>query len=147
MPIEPAIKIIKQHLEDDQELKQRTSMSVQHIIMLLEFCLKNTHFVFQGRFYEQTEGAAMGSPLSPIIANLYMEAFEEKAISTSPTPPSLLRRFVDDTLVIIKKTQKDTFISHVNSIDGKIQFTMEDSKEDGSMPFWTPWLHHVQMAV
>ena len=61
-------------------------MSVQHIIMLLEFCLKNTHFVFQGRLYEQTEGAAMGSPLSPIIANLYMEAFEEKAINTSPTP-------------------------------------------------------------
>ena len=86
VPIEPAIKIIKQHLENDKELQQRTSMSVQHIIMLLEFCLKNTHFVFQGRFYEQTEGPAMGSPLSPIIANLYMEAFEERAINTAPTP-------------------------------------------------------------
>ena len=89
----------------------------------------------------------MDSPLSPIIANLYMEAFEDKAINTSPTPPSLWRRFVDDTFVIIKKTHKDSFISHINSIDEKIQFTMEDSKEDGSMPFWTPWLHHVQMAV
>ena len=135
VPIEPAIKIIKQHLENDKELQQRTSMSVQHIIMLLEFCLKNTQFVFQGRFYEQTEGAAMGSPLSPIIANLYMEAFEEKSINTSPTPPSLWRRFVDDTFVIIKKTQKESFISHINSIDEKIQFTMEDSREDGSMPF------------
>ena len=86
VPIEPAIQIIKQPLENDKELHQRTSMSAQHITMLLEFCLKNTHFVFQGRFYEQTEGAAMGSPLSPIIANLYMEAFEEKAINTSPTP-------------------------------------------------------------
>ena len=142
VPIEPAMKIIQQHLEDDQELQQRTSMSVQHI-----FSLKNTHFIFQGRFYEQTEGAAMGSPLSPIIANLYMEAFEKKAISTAPTPPSLWRRFVDDTFVIIKKTQKDSFISHINSIDEKIQFTMEDSKEDGSMPFWTPWSHHVQMEV
>ena len=60
MPIEPAIKIIKQHLENDQELQQTTSMSVQHVTMLLEFCLKNTHFVLQGRFYEQTEAAAMG---------------------------------------------------------------------------------------
>ena len=65
VPIEPAIEIIKQHLENDKELHQRTSMSVHYIIKLLEFCLKNTHFVFQGRFYEQTEGAAMGSPLSP----------------------------------------------------------------------------------
>ena len=86
VPIEPAIKIIQQQLEDDQELQQRTSMSVQHIIRLLEFCLRNTHFIFKGRFYEQTEGSVMGSPLSPIIANLYMEAFEKKAISTSPTP-------------------------------------------------------------
>ena len=147
VPIEPAIKIIKQHLENDKELQQRRSMSVQHIIMLLEFCLKNTHFVFQGRFYEQTEGAAMGSPLSPIIANLYMEAFEEKAINTSPTPPSLWIRFVDDTFVIIKKTQKESFGSHINSKDDKIQFIMEDSKEDGSMPFWTSWSLHVQMAV
>ena len=135
VPIEPSIKIIKQHLEKDKELHQRTSMSVQHIIMLLEFCLKNTHFVFQGRFYEQTKGAAMGSPLSPIIANLYMEAFEEKAISTSTSPPSLWRRFVDDTFVIIKKAQKASFISHINSIDENIQFTMEDSRADGSIPF------------
>ena len=135
VPIEPAIKIIKQHLEYDKELQQRTSMSVQRIIMLLEFCLKNTHFVFHGRTYEQTEGAAMGSPLSTIIANLYMEAFEESAINTAPTPPSLCRTFVDDTFVIIKKTQKESFISHINSIDEKIQFTMEDSREDGSMPF------------
>ena len=43
VPIEPSIKIIKQQLEKDKELHQRTSISVQHIIMLLEFCLKNTH--------------------------------------------------------------------------------------------------------
>ena len=132
---EPAIKIIQQHLEDDQELQQRTSMSVQHLTWLLEFSLKNMHFIFQGKFYEQTEGAAMGSPLSPIIANLYMEAFEKQPISTSPHPPSLWRGFVDDTFVIIKKAHKDSFISHINFIDEKIQFTMEDSRGDGSMPF------------
>ena len=136
VPIEPSIKIIKQHLEKDKELHQRTSMSVHHIIMLLEFCLKNTHFVFQGRFYEQTEGAAMGSPLSPIIANLYMEAFEEKAISTLPSPPSLWRRFVDDTFVIIKKTQKESFISLINSIDENIQFTIwKIAEKMGPYPF------------
>ena len=90
--------------------------------------MKNTYFIFQGMFYEQTEGAAMGSPISPIIANLYMEAFEKQAISTAPHPPSQWRRFVDDTFVIIKKAQKDSFISHINSIDKKIQLTMEDSR-------------------
>ena len=42
---------------------------------------------------------------------------------------------MDDTFVFIKKAQKDSLISHINSIDEKIQFTMEDSRSDGSMPF------------
>ena len=44
--IKPAINIIKQLLEDDQELQHRTSMTAQHIICLLEFCLNNISFIF-----------------------------------------------------------------------------------------------------
>ena len=49
-------------LEPGECLKERTVMEVGDIILLLEFCLKNTYFSFQGQFYEQVEGAAMGSP-------------------------------------------------------------------------------------
>ena len=45
------------------------------------------------------------------------------------------KRFVDDTCVIIKETHKQEFLEHINSIDPHIQFTSEDSKDDGSMPF------------
>ena len=86
LPIQPAIDIIRKLLEEDGELQQRTSMSVNHIISLLEFCSKGTYFTFQGRFYEQQEGAAMGLPISSIVANLYMEDFEKKAINSSPHP-------------------------------------------------------------
>ena len=47
IPIEPAIKIIKKHLEDDKDLSNRTSMTVKHITCLLDFCLKNTFFYFK----------------------------------------------------------------------------------------------------
>ena len=77
----------------------------------------------------------MGPPISPIVANLYMESFETRAISTSPQPPLMWKRFVDDTCVIIKETHKQEFLEHINSIDPHIQFTSEDSKDDGSMPF------------
>ena len=46
------------------------------VISLLELVLNNCAF-FQGKFYQQFKGAAMGSPVSPLIANIYMEYFEE----------------------------------------------------------------------
>ena len=93
VPIKPALKIIKKLLEEDQTLQQRTSMTVNNITCLLEFCLNSTYFTFQEKFYEQVEGAGMGSPISPIVANLYMEDFEMRAINTSPQPPLMWKRF------------------------------------------------------
>ena len=89
IPIEAAINIIEKHLKEDTDLHTRTNMKIQHIISLLRFCLNNSYFSFHGRFYQQTEGAAMGSPISPIVANLFMEDLEVQAIKTPSTPPAL----------------------------------------------------------
>ena len=77
----------------------------------------------------------MGSPISPIVANLYMEDLEAKAIQSAQNPPSFWRRFVDDTLTIMKSSQIDNFLQHLNSLDQNIQFTKEEARSDGSMPF------------
>ena len=87
VPVDPALNIIRDILEKDHTLKERTVLAVTDIILLLEFCLKNTYFSFQDQFYEQVEGVAMGSPVSPIVANLYMEYLEQKSLSTAPHPP------------------------------------------------------------
>ena len=61
-------------------------MSIPQITSLLEFCLTNTYFLFQGKYYEQIQGAVMGSPISPLIANIFMEEFGVKALSSTPSP-------------------------------------------------------------
>ena len=61
--------------------------------------------------------------------------FEVKAINTAKNPPKMWKRYVDDTCVILSSTSKDEFFHHINSIDPRIQFTSEDSRQDGSIPF------------
>ena len=84
-PVDPALYIIKVLLEKNDTFKERALLAVSDIILLLKFCLKNTYFSFQGQFYEQVESAAMGSPVSSIVAKLYIEYLEQKALSATHT--------------------------------------------------------------
>ena len=83
IPVADAIEAITRRLEQDTGLPRRTTWSSENILKLLEFCLVNTYFLFNGQFFEQMKGAAMGSPVSPIVANIYMEAFEDRALNTA----------------------------------------------------------------
>ena len=77
----------------------------------------------------------MGSPVIPIVANLYMEYFEQKALSAATHPPRMWLKYVDDTFVIQKEDHKQDFLEQVNSVDLAIKFTVEDNNEDGTIPF------------
>ena len=63
---------------------QRTSLPVEDIIDLLSFYLNSTYFVFEGCYYQQVFGTAMGSPVSAVIANLVMEDVEQRALASVP---------------------------------------------------------------
>ena len=60
------------------------------IVSLLDFTRSNNYFVYNDSIYKQIHGCAMGSPVSPVVANLCMEIIEETAITASSTPPKNL---------------------------------------------------------
>ena len=67
----------------------------------------------------------MGSLLSPVIVNIYLENFEQEALSSALLKPKMCLRYVDDTFVIWEH-ERDTlneFLLHLNSIHQNIQFT------------------------
>ena len=61
---------------------EKTTLKANDILELLDICLNTTYFTYQGNYYKQKQGAAMGSSISPIIANIFMEDFEQTAITT-----------------------------------------------------------------
>ena len=70
IPIDLVVKVAEERLKGDASLGQRTSLSVEDIIHLLSFCLKITQFTYNGTYYRQVFGTAMGSPVSAVIANI-----------------------------------------------------------------------------
>ena len=101
---------------------------------LLEVCLRSTYFSYDGVFYEQIDGAAMGSPVSPVVANLYMEFFEDMALGSTPVTFRMWKRYVDDTCYIVKRGTEEKLLHHLNSVCCAIKFTMEVEK-DGAFSF------------
>ena len=93
-------------------------------------------FTFQGNFFKQLHRAAMGFPCSPVVANIYMEYFEDLALGTeSPIPIKEWKRYVDDIFSIIPKGKREVMLQYLNSIDPHIKFTVEQPNMEGGIPF------------
>ena len=62
-------------------------MTKDKVISFLELMLNNCVFNFHGYFYQHIQRALIGSPVSVVIANIYMEYFGEISLgSQCPIP-------------------------------------------------------------
>ncbi|XP_055842593.1 uncharacterized protein LOC129909544 [Episyrphus balteatus] len=126
VPIIECIEVIKSQLS--------TSDDDSKLLELLHLCLTSGYFLYKEKFYLQIDGVAMGSPVALIIADIWMQYFEMKALETSLIKPVIWKRYVDDTFCILNKNDVDTFLNHLNSVHSKIQFTME-IEENNTLAF------------
>ena len=104
---------------------------------LLEVICKDTYFVFNDELYLQTDGVAMGSPMSSIFANIFLGYHEKKSLEECPVSfkPVFYKRYVDDTLIIFKHpSHAEQFLEYLNGKHQNITFTIERENEN-KIPF------------
>ena len=102
---------------------------------MLESATKKSHFIFDGQYYDQIDGVAMGSPLGPVLANICMYHFEESWLTNNQFRPSIWFRYVDDTFSLFdSKDAVSRFLDFLNSRHANIKFTME-LEENREIPF------------
>jgi hypothetical protein len=103
---------------------------------LLDISTKDSHFLFNGKVFAQTNGIAMGSSLGPLFADIYMNHLESKLMKRLERNGVLYWRwFVDDIFTIVEKdTDIDQIIQILNSFDPDIIFTHEPEKYN-TLPF------------
>ena len=132
--VDRALEVVKRRLESDPTFPDRTTLNIDEFVKLLDMVVSSTYFTYDGQFYRQIHGAAMGSPVSPILCNLYMEDFETAALNSAPHKPAWWFRYVDDTHTKQKKEHDDSLYQHISQQDEHIKFTTEHENEVESKP-------------
>ena len=73
------------------------------------------------------QGATMDSAVSTVVANLYMEFFEELALESAPSRPRFWKQYVDDTCCIIRRGDVEPLLHHLSDVRPTINFTICNS--------------------
>ncbi|XP_045477870.1 uncharacterized protein LOC123683016 [Harmonia axyridis] len=119
--------MIKLHKPDKKNYFQLEEEDVENIISLIKLITKQNFFAFWDKLYIMANGLPMGSSLSGVLADIYMD-FIEKQIMIIPLSEFIVfwRRYVDDVFCIWSGNEKDldSFLEILNS-QFNVKFTLE----------------------
>ncbi|XP_063622430.1 uncharacterized protein LOC134794549 [Cydia splendana] len=93
VPVKECLEVVRRKLSDE-------GIS-ESVMVLLRNCLEGSYFLYCGKHYLQIDGVAMGSPVAPVLANIWMEHIEA-SINLQPWAVKLWKRYVDDVFCIMK---------------------------------------------
>ena len=103
----------------------------EDLIHLIKLILTKTGFVFEGEYYLQIHGTAMGTRMAPSYANIFMGDLERRILDEVEKRPDIWWRYIDDVLTIWPHGEESLieFIEQINNKHPKIQFTAEWSNK------------------
>ena len=136
VPLQATIQLILEKIfPNDNDLFH--NFSKPDFRKFLELAVLDTNFIFNNTVYKQTDGVAMGSPLGPAFANIFMSWLETQILEQCPSSykPIFYRRYVDDTFALFtNKASAELFLEFANSFHENVRFTMEN-ETNNKLPF------------
>ena len=150
VPVKPTLDFIKRKLPSLKNIDLK--MPIDCYIDLIELCLRNSFFQIEDEFFEQIFGLMMGSPLSAILGNLFLEHIESEFLHLFPgIQPSFWWRYVDDVISLVKPDfDLDQFLCFINNLYPTLKFTYEWESGE-KIPFLDVLIHncktHLKFSV
>ena len=135
LPLNETINIYINKLFENNEFI--CGLNRKEIFEMLSLTTKESIILFDNIYYSQVDGVAMGSPLGPTLANVFLCHHERKWLEDCPDNfrPVYYKRYVDDIFVLFKKPEHlKLFVNYMNTKHNNIKFTFEAEK-DGKLPF------------
>ena len=133
IPLNEAIQLAVDKILDNHP---NISISKEELTELFHFATSKTHFLFNGQIYDQIDGIAMGSPLAPALANIFMGHHEENWLKSElGKRVKFYKRYVDDIFCLIENESfADQFLAFLNNQHQNIKFTLE-KQTNNTLPF------------
>ena len=137
IPQGPTLELVKEKLRADKDLAKRTPIRIDDIIAMIKLDLDLAYFRWNANYYKQLKGFGMGKSTSSPLSDLYMESFEQAALTNYPTGDSTTSpsdvilfwlRKADDTLVAVHNDHIQALHDYLNSIHPDIKWTKEVEK-------------------
>ena len=125
VPLQRTLKIIIDRIYNKKLVKTKLKKSTLRKL-IRDTCTK-TVFSCNNQLYEQTDGVSMGGSLGPVLANIIMTEFEHEIINNLINQGliAFYCRYVDDTLLLIKRNTITTILEHFHKFDRNIRFTFD----------------------
>jgi len=106
-------------------ISEGTLIPKNEFLKALKLILESTYFKFNNKIYKQKFGTPMGSPLSPIIAEIVLQDLEKKALDLLRIKIPFYHRYVDDIALACPKHKINECLKTFNSLHSRLQFTLE----------------------
>ena len=114
VPLEKTIDITLERMYDRKEIN--TQIMRPEMKELLTLYIKNVHFMFDDQVYQQSDAVAIGSPLGPVLAGIFVVELETRILLTVGNMVLNRKRFVDDTIGYVKNGSIDIILSKLKEL-------------------------------
>ena len=134
VPLDLTVDIILKRVFTEKLIS--TTLSKSTLKKLILDCCRKTIFSYNGNYFKQIDGVAMGSNLGPVLSNIIMTELELRIVQPL-IDSGIIKfycRYVDDTLVLIKSKDIKHVHNLLNSFNSNIQFTV-DTFENSNIHF------------
>ena len=103
-------------------------------VELMQLATSSVEFSFNNNMHRQIDGVAMGSPLDPALANIFV-GYQEAKLFNIAKRPLVYFQYVDDTFAVFNNEEDcNIFFIHLNSLHPSLRFTYE-KESNHSFPF------------
>ena len=128
VPLDETIEYLCEYIEKNDK---QIGLPISDLKQLLYFCTKNVQFLFNNQIYRQRDGVAMGSPLGPLLADVFLGKIESTKLNGFIDKCTIYKRYVDDIFCVIEEqVNPDEILNVINSVPSNLQFTCETENNE-----------------